>query len=227
MKKKSKKSGMAMNRQFYQTEIRETFEKKYVKVFLNSLSLIEPLQQLLQTLQSVKRVTITDSTSVNNLSKTLTVYPKLAFSAEEVEDEIHYTLDNYFSDPKINTTHLSNVRQILSEHPKALEVYNSAIEKIIKEEYDRNAIDDMRLAWDNLVSDLTGRNASPNKLAEEIGQLLSKKGVAPQLINMFISMVKQYADYQDKNIKHNTNLSHSDVLFVLNITNAFIMRITQ
>ena len=216
-----------MSRQFYQTEIREAYDKKYVKVFLNSLSLIEPLQQLLQTLQSVKKVNITDSTSANNLSKTLTIYPKLAFSAEEVEAEIHNTLDNYFSDPKINTAHLSNVRQILSEHPKALEVYNSAIEKIMKEEYDRNAIDDMRLAWDNLISDLTGRNASPNKLAEEIGQLLSKKGVAPQLINMFISMVKQYADYQDKNIKHDINLSHNDVLFALNITNAFIMRITQ
>ena len=71
-----------MKREFYQTEIRECFDKPYVKVFVNNLSLLEPVQSLLLTLLAVGKVNISDSNSKNSLSKKLTVYPKNAFSAQ-------------------------------------------------------------------------------------------------------------------------------------------------
>lgn len=212
-----------MKREHYQTEILECFDKPYVKVYLNSLSYIEPAQELLLTLLSVRKANISDSSSNSSLPKNLTVYPKKGFSAQEVETEIQQVLDNYFTIP--NNNEINDVRQALAEHQKALEQYNIAIQKVLKGGYDRNAIDDMRLAWDILVSDLTGKQASPNKQESEIGKLLKDKGVAPELRNMYITMIKQYADYQDKNVKHNINITHGDVLFVLNITNAFIKRI--
>lgn len=212
-----------MKRKFYQTEILECFDKPYVKVYLNSLSYIEPVQELLFTLLSVRKANISDSSSNSSLPKNLTVYPKKGFSAQEVEMEIQQVLDNHFVSPSSNE--INDVRKVLDEHPKALEQYNSAIQKVLKGENDRNAIDDMRLAWDILVGDLTGKQASPNKQESEIGKLLKDKGVAPELRNMFFSMVRNYADYQDKNVKHDINISHGDVLFVLNITNAFIKRI--
>ena len=212
-----------MKREFYQTEIRQAPNGQYVKVFVNNLSLIDTVKDVIQLLDSVKNVNITSSTSKSNLSQTLTIYPKIAFSAQEVETEIHQVLDNYFTIP--NNNEINDVRQALTEHQKALEQYNSAIQKVLKGENDRNAIDDMRLAWDILVSDLTGKQASPNKQESEIGKLLKDKGVATELRNMYVTMIKQYAEYQDKNIKHDKKISHGDVLFVLNITNAFIKRI--
>lgn len=213
-----------MKREFYQTEIRECFDKPYVKVFVNNLSLLEPVQSLLLTLLSVGKVNISDSNSKNSLSKNLTVYPKNAFSAQEVEDEVRQVLDNYFFEP--DSKNVAETRHFLSEHTKALEVYDSAIQKILKGEYDRNAIDDLRLAWDLLIGDLTGiHDASPNKQKEAIGKLLEEKGVVKEMRNMFVQVVDLYAKYQDKNIKHDNNLTHDDVLLVLNITNAFIKRI--
>lgn len=212
-----------MKREFYQTEIRECFNKAYVKVCVNNLSLLEPVQSLLLTLLSVGKVNISDSNSKNSLPKNLTVYPKNAFSAQEVEDEVRQVLDNYFVEP--DSKNVAETRHFLSEHTKALEVYDSAIQKILKGEYDRNAIDDLRLAWDILISDLTGRKASPNKQEHELGLLLESKGVVSEMRNLFITLVKKYSEYQDANVKHDINISHDDVLLVLNITNAFIKRI--
>lgn len=63
----------------FDTEIRKSFDKEYLKVFLKNISIIEEVQEQLSKLQSVKNVNITDSESKNSPSLTLTVYPNRVF----------------------------------------------------------------------------------------------------------------------------------------------------
>ena len=81
----------------FDTEIRESFDKKYLKVFLKNISIIEEVQEQLSKLQSVKNVNITDSKSKNNPSLTLTVYPNRVFSIEEMQEEVISFLENFFN----------------------------------------------------------------------------------------------------------------------------------
>lgn len=57
----------------FDTEIRETFGNKFLKVFIRNNDSIEEFQRLLQGLPSVKTVNITASQSTNNPSQTLTI----------------------------------------------------------------------------------------------------------------------------------------------------------
>ena len=81
----------------YETEIRETFEKKYLKVFLKSLDHISNIQSTLNMLPSVAKVNITHSNSMYSLPQNLTIYPKGVFSIEEMKLEVEAELDRFFS----------------------------------------------------------------------------------------------------------------------------------
>ena len=72
----------------FETEIRETYGKKYLKVFLKSLDYISNIQSSLNMLPSVAKVNITDSKSQYSLSQNLTVMPKRGFSVEEMQTEV-------------------------------------------------------------------------------------------------------------------------------------------
>ncbi len=81
----------------YESEIREGYGKKYVKVFLKDLDLISNLQSSLTLLPSVARVSITESQSAYSQPQNLTVLPKKAFSIGEVKIEVDAELERFFS----------------------------------------------------------------------------------------------------------------------------------
>ena len=87
----------------YETEIRELYDKKYLKIFLKDLERISDIRSMLSQLPSVAKVNITESTSMYSLPKNLTVYPKVVFSIEEMKSEVESELERYFgggtSDP--------------------------------------------------------------------------------------------------------------------------------
>jgi hypothetical protein len=81
----------------YETEVRELYDKQYLKIFLKRLEQISDVQSILSQLPSVAKVNITDSTSMYSPSKNLTVYPKVVFSIEEMRTDVEAELKRYFS----------------------------------------------------------------------------------------------------------------------------------
>jgi len=81
----------------FDTEIREAFNNKYLKVFIKDLSKLDEIKIILNSLNSVKNVNITKSNSQNNPDKTLTVYPKRLYEISEVINEVERALNSYFS----------------------------------------------------------------------------------------------------------------------------------
>lgn len=81
----------------YETEIREMYGKKFVKVFLKKLDHISNIQTSLNMLTSVAKAKITHSESQYSLPQNLTIMPKRAFSLEEVKAEVESELDRFFS----------------------------------------------------------------------------------------------------------------------------------
>ena len=75
----------------YDIEVREAFEKKYLKVFIREKDKIEEVSEILIELQSVGKCNITE-----NKEKDLTIYPAKTYSPEETTSEIKIALDSYF-----------------------------------------------------------------------------------------------------------------------------------
>ena len=93
----------------FDTEIRESFDKKYLKVFLKNISIIEEVQEQLSKLQSVKNVNITDSKSKNNPSLTLTVYPnRVRIYQRNVLDDMRLSLETFLKEILKNQKSLEN-----------------------------------------------------------------------------------------------------------------------
>lgn len=94
----------------FQTEIRETYGKEYVKVFLKDKTRLQETCIVLRDLPSVRSVNITE-----NKETDLTVYPNKVYSGEEVEKEVKSTLKIIFetkaADPVILADALSDISQ--------------------------------------------------------------------------------------------------------------------
>ncbi|MEX0906636.1 MAG: hypothetical protein WD028_12990 [Balneolaceae bacterium] len=81
----------------YHLEIREVFDKKYLKVFIKDLDQLKNIQVLITQLPSVKKVNITSSDSTSSPPQNLTVYPKIVYDEQELKTEVEAAIEGYFS----------------------------------------------------------------------------------------------------------------------------------
>ena len=81
----------------FSTEIREVFEKPYVKVFFLVDSVATNAKIIVEALNTVMKVSVTPSKSKAHPGNTLTVYPKPMVDVKECEKEVIESLNKFFS----------------------------------------------------------------------------------------------------------------------------------
>lgn len=207
----------------FATEIREAFEKKYIKVFLKESDDIELVKSTLEQIKSIHKVNITESHSGGNDSLTLTIYPKKMCTAESVEKDIK----KYLSGIDLGKPNMGNVEKIqvlgkLDNCPKAKKLFNQAIEKRNMGCYERNTLDDMRLSLELFLKQKLGNNQSLENQIKHIGQYQKEKGRSAEFTNMFRSLLDYYSKYQNEHVKHDDNINQGEVDFVIKLTSDFI-----
>ena len=208
----------------FDIEVREVFEKKYLKVFLKNISIIDEVQELLSNVSSVKNVNITESQSSNNPALTLTVYPNRVYSIEEMQKEVVNTLESYFSGvPQITQAPEIKETQVwLTNYPAVRKIYNEAIEKYSQRIYQRNVLDDMRLALETFLREILGNQKSLENQLAEVGKYQKDKGLSTEFISMFNRLLDYYSKYQNNYVKHNDAVKHSEIDFVIHLTTLFM-----
>lgn len=138
----------------YTIEQRSTSDKKYLKVFLRNNDKLETVQKLLNDLQSIKKVNITENKIID-----LTIYPAKFYEIEETEEEVISQLDSFFEskplDPCFRTEKLSEISetaytQIVNEINK----FGLNIEKLnsLKSKFDEEGYRDYFLPHLNSIS---------------------------------------------------------------------------
>ena len=153
-------NGMNMQKQIcFSTEIRESFDKKYLKVFFLDDSIVEDAKILIEKLHFVRKVNVTPSTSNDHSGNTLTIYPKTMVDILECEQVVVSTLKGMSFNMSVGTMNVRN------------EAYFAGIENKIIEALDKaNATIDVCVAW------FTNKNLF-NKLLEK-----SNEGIAVRVI---------------------------------------------
>lgn len=126
---------MANNK--FSTEIRiAPNNSKYLKVFFLNDSETTKTQEIIQTINEVKTVRVTASTSKSHPGDTLTIYPKPMVDIDTLDKEVKKSLNSYFS----------GVTEVKTEIISAVEFKN--IEKKILDALDEAiATIDVSVAW--------------------------------------------------------------------------------
>ena len=130
---------------------------------------------------------------------------------------------------KISETELvQKTKHWLSSYPDALKQYENALAKYEGGIFERNTLDDMRLAFELLVKELLGNGKSLENQIAEIGAKLKTTGASVELRNMVQQIIKYYTDFQNNHVKHNDAVDDKEIEYIIELTSVvmkFLIRI--
>lgn len=100
----------------FDVEIREVFQKPYLKVFIRDIDRIGEVQVFLEGLKSVAKANLTTSESRYGPPQNLTVYPSRVYDIGEVRDEVQVPLESYFDGSPVDPQFVGEAISSISDH---------------------------------------------------------------------------------------------------------------
>ena len=120
---------------------------------------------------------------------------------------------------KISETELvQETKHWLANYPSALKQYENALAKYEGGIFERNTLDDMRLAFELLVKDLLGNGKSLENQISDIGTKLKASGASDELRNMVVKIIEYYTKFQNNHVKHNDAVNANEIEYVIELT---------
>lgn len=127
----------------------------------------------------------------------------------------------------LNQALVEETRHWLSAFPKSLDLYRQAEEKLSHGMFDRNVLDDLRLALETLLHDLLGNHKSLENQFQALGAFIKIRNGSPELANMFVKLVEYYAKYQNTYVKHDDAVVEQEVNFMFEISSCFMRHLVR
>jgi hypothetical protein len=137
-------------------------------------------------------------------------------------------LDNYLLEQIETNDYFDSTLQLLEPFTKAYGFYRAGLEKYRADIFERNTLDDMRLAFELLVKNITGEPKSLENQKGYLGRAIENAGAKQYVKDMFMKMLSSYMDYHNSIVKHQedgeeiADVSSSEVSFMVEITSAFM-----
>lgn len=122
----------------------------------------------------------------------------------------------------INEILIEETKYWLDDFPDALPLYTSALEKYNNSIFERNILDDLRLALELLIKKILENNKSLENQLSTIGSFIKTKGGSVELSNMFCKLIDYYTKYQNSYVKHNDKVKEEEIDFLFEITSSFM-----
>lgn len=122
---------------------------------------------------------------------------------------------------------IEEVKSLLENYPSAETLYNSGIQKLENDIYERNAIDDLRLSLEVLIKTILANEKSLENQQAELKKFLAGKGVAPEISNLLWSNIDNISKYNNKYVKHNDNVGKVDSEMIFDLTTTVIKQIVR
>lgn len=149
-----------------------------------------------------------------------------AFTENEQAKSLRLTLFKRYGNlatEKISETELiQTTKHWLSGHPNALKQYESALSKYEGGIFERNTLDDIRLAFELLVKDLLGNDKSLENQIGGICGILDKCGTSVELKNMVQKIVDYYTKFQNNHVKHDDAVNENEIEYVIELTSVIM-----
>ncbi|MFA7421550.1 MAG: hypothetical protein WCZ90_17845 [Melioribacteraceae bacterium] len=133
-------------------------------------------------------------------------------------------------DEKINEALLEETKHWLDGFPEVLKLYEDALNKYENKIFQRNLLDDLRLALEKLLKQILGNNKSIENQINEIGAFLKGKNVSKELSNMFVKQLDYFTKYHNTYIKHDDSVIDAEIEIIFEFTCSFmkfLVRVNQ
>lgn len=140
----------------------------------------------------------------------------------EVLDLLREKYSHFSSEPIFKSQLVQKTQHWLESYPRAKQLYDSALSKIEKEQYERNALDDMRLSLETLVRELLGNEKTLENNISLLNEKLKDNGASTELRNMFGKLLDYYAKFQNNHVKHAEQIEKREVEFVVELTSVMM-----
>ncbi len=148
------------------------------------------------------------------------------FSMNDEIKEIQIKLKQKYSDStssyKLDHKEIEETKGCLTRYKTSLKLYEEALEKYEKGIYQRNVLDDMRLALESLIKEILNNNKSLENQISELGLALKSKDVSNEIRNLFNKVIDYYSTYQNSYVKHNDSVKLNEMEFIISQTNSMI-----
>ncbi len=128
---------------------------------------------------------------------------------------------------EVNETLVEETRHWLEGYPDVLSLYSQALEKYQHGAFQRNLLDDLRLALEQLLKAILNNSKSLENQVASIGQHIKAKGGSAELSNMFVKLIDYYAKYNNSYVKHDDAVIEQEIEFVLEITSSFMKHLVR
>ncbi len=160
-------------------------------------------------------------------------YPKLV---ERIPDELRklrlqlHTRYGHLAPSPVEVVGLELVqdtRHWLNGFPEVLVLYDQALAKYRAGVFQRNVLDDLRLALETLVKRVLGNEKSLENQLGLLGDFVAKGGGSPEFVNMFVKLIDYFAKYQNRYVKHDDAVIEDEVEFVIELTSAFMKHLVR
>lgn len=118
----------------------------------------------------------------------------------------------------------------LSDHPEVLKHYKTALQQILSgdEANQRNALDNLRFALEQLLKEILENNKSLENQQETLLKWLAMHGIHSDVISMYNGLLfGGFAKYQNDAVKHHERWKSSEIEFMVYTTGAFMRLLLQ
>ena len=122
---------------------------------------------------------------------------------------------------------VDETRHWLSPFPDVGKLYDQALAKYRAGAFERNLLDDLRLALELLLRVILGNEKSLENQIPPLGDYVQGKDGSPEFGNMFVKLVDYFARYQNRYVKHNDAVIEDEVEFLIEITSCFMKHVVR
>ncbi len=131
------------------------------------------------------------------------------------------------SSETLNLPLIEDVKHWLSDYPESSNLYNSALIKFSNNIFERNLLDDLRLALELLLKKIFSNGKSLENQISHIGNFINTKGGSKEFSNMFRILINYYSKYQNSFVKHNDAVVEEEVEFIFEMTSSFMKHLVK
>lgn len=122
---------------------------------------------------------------------------------------------------------IEDTRHWLHSYPNVLTLLEQAKLKYDAAIFQRNLIDDLRLALELLLKAILDNSKSLENQLGPIGARLKERGGSPQFTNMFQKLLEYYCKYQNDHVKHDDKLPEVEIEFIFELTASFMKHVVR
>lgn len=127
----------------------------------------------------------------------------------------------------LNQNLVEEIKHWLSDYPSSLKQYESALFKFNNNIFERNLLDDLRLALELLLKSIFYNDKSLENQLSDIGKFINSNGGSPCFSNMFQKLIDYYSKYQNTFVKHNDAVIEEEVEFIFEMTSSFMKHLVK